>query len=199
MVGHVERFNPAIIKLKELIKRRRFGKIINLLTMRVGINPPSILDSDVALDLAVHDIDVFNYLLNRYPTTSKIVKNKIFKTNIADSASILLEYENIVGMIQTNWLTPVKIRKLYVTGTDGFAEVDFINQEIVVYNKHLKTRRDGDFFEFVSLHAFPKKEVYISKKEPLREELRFFLQAVRGEKKTSPVHALEALKILLNQ
>lgn len=199
MVGHIERFNPAVEKLKDLIEKDRFGNIISLLTIRVGINPPKTDLSDVSIDLAVHDVDIFNYLLNEFPYEKRVLKNKIFKQNIADSASILLRYRNATGIIQTNWITPIKMRKLYLTGTDGFAELDYISQKLVLYDKIINKKLDGDFFELVSLSETPKKEIYISRKEPLKQELLHFIKIIGKKQKLNPEYAYQALRIVLEK
>ena len=67
MVGHIERFNPAVIKLKEIIDSGTLGKITSLIAKRVGAFPAQIKDANVVIDLAVHDIDIFSYLLNKQP------------------------------------------------------------------------------------------------------------------------------------
>ena len=162
MPGHIERFNPAVIKLKQLIDQKRVGRIINLLAVRVGISPPRARKSDVVLDLATHDVDIFNYLLNDFPLKKKIIKHQLFPDNLADSASILLEYPITTAIIQTNWITPIKIRKLYLTGAKGFAKLDYINQKLVLYDK------------------LSVKKVFVSKKEPLKQELLFFLKNIKN-------------------
>lgn len=196
VVGHVERFNPAVIKLKKIIDEGRLGKIISLLALRVGINPPNSSASDVAFDLGIHDVDVFNFLLGRFPEKKKVLKTKLFSKNTADSSILLLEYGSITGTIQTNWITPVKMRKLYVSGVEGYAELDYIQQKLILYDKILNTRFDGSFYELVSLSANPKKEIYISKKEPLKEELRNFISNRRNWKSSNATDAIEALKIV---
>lgn len=197
MVGHVERFNPAVIKLKQIIDHGRLGKIINLLAIRVGINPPNPAASDVALDLGIHDVDVFNYLLNKYPDRKKIIKTKLFSKNMADSSNLLLEYGKVTGVIQTNWITPVKMRKLYVSGVEGYAELDYIQQKLVLHDKILNTKFDGSFYELVSLsEEAPKKQVFISKKEPLKEELKYFLLNKDDWKLNNLKDSIEALKIV---
>lgn len=198
MVGHIERFNPAILKLKNIINKGTLGRVISMLAIRVGISFPAAKNNDVIIDLAVHDIDIFNFILDSTPLSQKTVKHKIFKQNLWDSASMLLEYKNAGCMILTNWVTPVKMRKLYVTGTDGFAEVDYIKQKISLYGKHMNKKQDGDFFEFLSMHEQPTKDVFISKKEPLKEELQFFLNSAAYNIKVDSSHALDAMKILLN-
>ncbi|QQG44091.1 MAG: Gfo/Idh/MocA family oxidoreductase [Candidatus Roizmanbacteria bacterium] len=196
MVGHIERFNPAVIELKKIIKEKRLGMIISLLAVRVGISPPSFPSSDVSIELAIHDIDVFNYLLDEFPHTKKIIKHQIFKKNISDSASLLLEYKNASGLIQTNWITPIKMRKLYVTGTDGFIELDYILQKLTLYDKIMQIKPDGDFFELISLSEGVKKEIFISKKEPLKEEIRDFLRNRNMPDISNVMPALKALEVL---
>lgn len=196
MVGHVERFNPPIIKLKKVISDGKLGKVISLLAIRVGITPPNEAASDVAMDLGIHDVDVFNFLLGRYPQKKKVLKTKLFSKNSADSSILLLEYGAVTGIIQTNWVTPVKIRKLFVSGMEGYAELDLIQQKLTLYDKILHTQFDGSFYELISLSEGPKKEIYISKKEPLKEELSYFISN-RDEWKLNNVQdSIEALKIV---
>jgi UDP-N-acetylglucosamine 3-dehydrogenase len=198
MVGHIERFNPAIKKLKQLIDTQRLGKIISLLAIRVGIAPPNIPNSDVVLDLGIHDVDIFNFLLDKFPVNKKVIRDKIFKNNKGDSASILLEYDSAIGYIQTNWITPIKMRKLFVTGTNAFVELDYISQRLILYEKILNTNYDGDFFELVSFSDTPKKDIFLSKKEPLKEELKYFISNRIKPSLDSTKYALNAIKILLD-
>ncbi|NQY73205.1 MAG: Gfo/Idh/MocA family oxidoreductase, partial [Candidatus Margulisbacteria bacterium] len=59
-VGHIERFNPAVIRLKELVDSGAIGKITSIIAKRVGAFPAQIKDANVVIDLAVHDIDIFS-------------------------------------------------------------------------------------------------------------------------------------------
>ena len=68
MVGHIERFNPAVQKLKDIIHSGELGKVTSLISKRVGAFPAQIKDANVIIDLAVHDIDIFSYLLDSQPT-----------------------------------------------------------------------------------------------------------------------------------
>ena len=197
MVGHVERFNPAIIKLKKIIDSGRLGKVISLLAVRVGITPPNPAASDVALDLGIHDVDVFNFLLGRFPNKKKIIKTKLFSKNVADSSVLLLEYGKVSGLIQTNWITPVKLRKLFVSGTEGYVELDYIKQKLVLHDKILNTRFDGSFYELLSISdKAPSKEIYISKKEPLKKELTYFLSNRKNWNANNIEDSIQALKIV---
>ena len=62
-VGHVERFNPAVRELKRRVDAGAMGTLLSLMARRVGVMPPQVRDADVIVDLAVHDIDIFRYLL----------------------------------------------------------------------------------------------------------------------------------------
>lgn len=200
MVGHLERFNPAVVKLKNMIDQDQLGRIISLLAVRVGISPPKAPNSDAILDLAIHDVDIFNFLLGQFPQRVKIVKLSVFPFNRADSGSVLLEYNQATGMIQTNWISPVKIRRLYVSGTRGFAELGYIGQKLVMWKKLTLGVEYEDFASFLSLANAPRKRIYVSKKEPLKEELLFFLNNFRNPEAMKEIlqSAYKALEILSN-
>lgn len=102
MVGHTERFNPAVIKLKQIISKGQLGSLINLLALRVGLHPPLTKDMDVALDLGIHDIDIISYLIGEYPLKKLVNKNRWIKESRADSASYILQYSHATGIVHTN-------------------------------------------------------------------------------------------------
>ncbi len=189
MVGHIERFNPVILRLKQLLDEDRLGKIISLLAIRVGIAPPKTPQSSVILDLAIHDIDVFNFLLEKQPSEKTIISQKLHRQNISDSASILLKYGKTSAFIQTNWITPIKMRKLYLTGTKGFAKIDYLNQKLLVCNK-AKIRNNRNYGGYTS--------IYVSKKEPLLMEAAFFLKNIGKNDLSLAEEAVEALKIAID-
>ncbi len=195
MVGHIERFNPAILKMKELIEEEYLGEIISLSARRIGPYIHRARDTGVLIDLAIHDIDVMRFL------TEKKVKNVYAKigpktTKYEDYASILLEFETgILGSIEVNRLTPTKIRNLSLTFSDGFATVDYITQDILVYGKMLETDYK-DYLDLISKSGDPKIEKpEIETQEPLKLELEHFIKCVR-ENKTPIVNGIEGLKNL---
>lgn len=159
--GHVERFNPAIQKAKELIENDVIGDIVSISAKRVGPFPPRIQDVGVAIDLAIHDLDVMYYLFDEdvaqvYGTMGSILD----KCDFEDHAEIMVNFENEgTGMLEVNWLTPYKRRQIEITGTDGIISVDYIEQNIDVYGKFAQ-------------------DIQIKHEEPLKEELRSFLNAV---------------------
>jgi len=178
-VGHIERFNPAVQKLKELVDEGKLGEITSLMAKRVGLFPPQIKDANVVIDLATHDIDVFSYILGKQPTRIYASAGHALINKREDYAEIFLGYNGASGVIQVNWITPVKIRNLSVTGTKGYAELNYISQELTLYESRYE-RKFGDFGDFVVKFGEPTKiDVPIKKGEPLRLELESFLHAIQ--------------------
>lgn len=179
MVGHIERFNPAVVKLKELIERGMVGTPLVFSAKRVGPYPPQIMDTDVVRDLAIHDMDVIYYLLNQPEIGEVVIRggSVIHPKGLMDYAVILMRLGRSIGVVEANWLTPYKVRRLTVVGEKGIAEVDYKEQSLRIYDK-----------EFVI-------DVQIRREEPLKAELRHFIECVmRREKPLTP--GAEALKLL---
>ncbi|MEI7792462.1 MAG: Gfo/Idh/MocA family oxidoreductase [Candidatus Berkelbacteria bacterium] len=185
MIGHIERFNPAIQRLKELIEEGRIGNIISINIKRAGGLPPQIKNANVVIDLGIHDIDIANFLVSDFPTEVYGFKSKNLIDEQEDSAVILLKYKNSSAFIEVNWVTPVKVRTLDITGTKAFARVDYINQTIVLYENsymHKPSRSYKDFDEFIAkFSATDEVKVGINKAEPLKCELESFVAAVAND------------------
>lgn len=91
LVGHVERFNPSIRKVKEMIKNGDLGKVTAIMARRVGGFPPQITDANVAIDIAIHDIDIVNYLLEELPREISYNKQRNHIKNRDDSVEFFLK------------------------------------------------------------------------------------------------------------
>jgi UDP-N-acetylglucosamine 3-dehydrogenase len=163
MVGQIERFNPTVKKLKEIIGERKLGELITLSSRRVGPFVERIKDVGIITDVGTHDIDIARYLTGKEPMEiyGKVRGRRHGK---GDSAFILLDFEKVIASIELNWFTPQKVRSLFVTGTEGVAYVDYIEQSVVIY------------------HSTKKEETKVEKDEPLRLELKHFLECVKEGK-----------------
>jgi len=196
-VGHIERFNPAVQKLKKIIDEGKLGTITSVLARRVGVFPPQIKDANVVIDLAVHDIDIINYLLGKGPDKVYSGLGKALIEKRHDYANIFLKYNGTNAFIEVNWITPIKIRQLSVTGTKGYAELNYMTQELVFYESFYDKIYD-DFGDFIISFGEPKiTEIKIKKEEPLKLELKHFIDCVENNKDpvVSGEQALEALRI----
>jgi UDP-N-acetylglucosamine 3-dehydrogenase len=134
MIGHIERFNPAVQKLKEMLAAGTLGDIKSAISRRVGPLPKQIKDANVLVDLAVHDLDILTYLMDEKPSNVTIQKKHAQLTDRADCADILVDFSGASGYVQVNWTTPKPIRTLFVTCTKGYVELNYATKELVLFN-----------------------------------------------------------------
>lgn len=184
MVGQIEVFNPAVTALKKTITEGKLGEIKTIITKRVGIFPSQIKDANVIIDLAVHDISVINHLLDKNnPEVVASRKGSAIAENRADYADILLSYGNTNAFLQVNWITPVKIRNLSITGTKGYAELDYINQELTLYENNCTKKTFGSYGEFIVEFQPKQTKIEVNKAEPLKLEIKSFLESIETNQK----------------
>ncbi len=178
MIGHIERFNPAVIRLKEIINSGILGKIVSISTKRVGPYNPRIRDVGVILDLGVHDIDIISYLYGKKINSVYAIAGANIHS-FEDHASIILRMDhNFAGVVETNWLTPHKVRQLTTIGVKGVAYLDYINQTVQLHDN-----------EWI-------RKAKVEHSEPLKKELKYFIDCAATGKKPNPCgedgkHALE--------
>lgn len=178
-VGHIERFNPVITFIKKLVDGGKLGKVVNIHSVRVGPHNPRIRDVGIITDLGIHDIDLMNFIYGKTPVAVCTCAGSVCHPH-SDHANILLRYKNNQSSnIMTNWLTPEKIRRVTVIGTEG-----------VVFGDYLKNK--------VKAHYNNSEKTYIDTEEPLKLELAHFLSCLKtgGEFLTTPEQATTALSIV---
>jgi UDP-N-acetylglucosamine 3-dehydrogenase len=180
-VGHVERFNPAVRELKNRIDEGAIGDVLSLNARRVGVMPPQIKDANVIVDLAVHDVDVFRYLLGAgYPEELYVNAGRAIAEYQFDFADVFLRLGGVACFLQVNWITPVKIRTLSVTGTKAYAEVEYVTRRLDIYSA-LAIHEVETFADLEEYSEQPPERIELAHLEPLAVELTEFLRAVRGE------------------
>jgi len=102
-------FSGSINFLKNIIKKKKYGKLIEIESFRE--QAPIRKDANVVWDLGVHDISILRYLLNSNPKKIKSLKYNSVKTDQKDTAYINLEYKNNLKVfIKNSWISPLKIR-----------------------------------------------------------------------------------------
>lgn len=200
-VGHIEHYNPLIVELKKLLDKKTIGEITSIVCKRVGGFPAVEPRTDVIIDLAVHDIGIMGYLLGTHPKKVYSHGSRTHHSQKVDSAEILVDYGNASGFVQANWLTPVKIRTISVTGSEGYIEGNYITQELEYYKHNMAHKKNEDFEAFVKAMGEPeRKKIKVEFKEPLRVELSAFLAKVRkesGPELVNPELAKEALDVAI--
>lgn len=186
MVGHGERFNPVIRELKHLIDKGVFGDLIMISATRVS-PPTGRIQDNVLIDLGVHDADIISYLFGSYPIGISANGGDVHRVDTDDHAEILLRFSGKrTGLVVVNWVTPARIRKMVVTGSKGYAEVDLLEQTIDMVEAPAASASDWE--DLVKKFSHPR---YVSKPvpgvgtQPLRLQLESFLNSIRND--TTPV------------
>jgi UDP-N-acetylglucosamine 3-dehydrogenase len=177
-VGHIENFNPAVIKLKEILNQNILGELLTIVVRRVGIAPPQIRDANVIIDLAIHDIDLCNFLTDSLPDKVYCRAGAGILSDREDYADIFLEYNRVNVLIQSNWITPVKIRQMHLTGTKGYVDLDFIEQKLYLAETIVEHDFDNYGSFIIKSGQSNKLEIPIVNDEPLKLEIKHFLHCV---------------------
>jgi hypothetical protein len=165
MVGHVERFNPAVQSVKRAIKDQN---ILSIAITRVGPFPPRMSNVGVVIDLGVHDIDLI-----RWFTESEIVEiQPQMSSAVAEREDIaLLQFRTASGVlahINTNWLTPFKARNIHIATRDKYLIADLLTLQVT------------ECFGFQPDGSYSMRHLSVGYAEPLRSELVAFVEAIRS-------------------
>jgi predicted dehydrogenase len=170
-VGHIERFNPAIRELSRRLDEGELGRVFQVRAARLGPFPARVRDVGVVVDLAPHDLDVMRFLLRSEPVRMYAETEQRIHTDHEDLFTGLIKFASgAVGLLETNWLTPTKVRTLSVTGERGMYEADYLTQDLVFYANPDR--------ELVAEGEMTRRAV--QRQEPLAVELAEFASAIRG-------------------
>jgi len=196
-VGHIERYNPAILELHKRLRRGDLGRVFKMHARRLGPFPPRVRDVGVVIDLATHDVDIMRFLSASEVKRVYAETARQIHTEHEDLLSGLLRFEDdSIGVLDINWLTPTKIRELLVTGERGMFHANYLSQELYFYeNNYVKSAWDA-LSRIEGVSEGDMVRLRIEKMEPLRVELSRFVQAIRGEEGVSLVSGEEGLAAL---
>lgn len=178
-VGHIERFNPAVVEIKRRLEAQELGRIFQLHARRLSPFPGRVQDVGVILDLATHDIDVMRYLLNC--DVERVFAETERKAHFSreDLVSALLRFSNgAIGVLDVNWLTPTKVRQLAVLGERGMFLADYLTQDVYWYKNRPASEGWETLTVFRGAWEGDMVKLHFHKKEPLRAELESFVAAV---------------------
>lgn len=180
-VGHIERFNPAIIELKRRLDNGAIGRAFHLNVRRWSPYPKRIRDVGVILDLATHDLDIMPYLVGERVERVYAEADFLLSSDHEDSISAFLRFPNgTLGALDVNWVTPCKVRQLSVTGECGMITVDYLSQDLYIYQNDSVTSDWERLTLFTGVSEGDMIRPSIAKREPLRVELESFVAAVVG-------------------
>lgn len=183
-VGHIERYNPAVIELKRRLEGGALGRIFQIHTRRLGPFPARVRDVGVVIDLATHDLDIMRHLTGKEVRRLYAETEQEIHTAHEDLFSGLVRFEGgVLGVLNINWLTPTKVREITVTGQRGMFLANLLTQDLYFYENeeaggldwsHLSLLRGVGEGQMVRLR--------LHRREPLRAELEAFVAAAQGER-----------------
>jgi predicted dehydrogenase len=179
-VGHIERFNPIVEEIKKIADKPAYIEI-----KRHNPTSSRITDATVIEDLMIHDIDIiFNVL---FPNQ----ESKIYSAGTKNLFHSLVVFENSVVALSASRLSSKKIRTIYLEEEEFTAEGDFMTQEVYIYRNPGKYRLENERYTQENII----EKVLVNKVEPLKVELKAFLDCVK-QGKDFPVTPQDALKNL---
>ncbi len=198
MVGHVERFNPAVGKLAELVADGRIGKVFRVHATRVGPMPLRIQDAGVAIDLATHDLDIMQFVLGRDISRVYAEGAQCSHPSQEDMITCLLRFgdDGPFGLLDVNWLTPEKRREISVIGEGGMLTASYLTQD--VWFTESTTSQSG-WDELARIRGDAEGAALrfaLRRVEPLKAELEAFAACLRDDT-PEPISAYDGCRALI--
>ncbi|MFN2217035.1 MAG: Gfo/Idh/MocA family protein [Anaerolineae bacterium] len=210
MVGHVFEYNPAVLKIKELIDEGQIGHVYYLYSNRVNLGRVQ-SDINVLWSIAPHDVSIALFLLDEMPEEVSARGACYLNGRVEDVVFVNMFYTGgVMAHVQASWLDPSKVRRMTVVGSEKMILYDDVASEgkVRIYDKGVYRKGDAIYGEFqYKVHS---GDIYIPKidmSEPLRNECAHFIECVRtgatprtgGENGLRVVKVLEAAQHSLSQ
>jgi predicted dehydrogenase len=199
-VGHVERFNPAVGELQRRLREGAAGRIHKIFCQRLSPYPSRIRDAGVVVDLASHDIDLMRCLMDEPIVRLYGETLQSINSDREDLFNGLVRFKGgAVGVLDVNWMTPTKVRRLTVTGTRGLFDCNLLSQELFYYENESAPSQWDTLSMLRGVTEGNVLGIRIQRQEPLVVELTDFVSAVRDGRKPAVAgrDALETLNLAM--
>lgn len=194
-VGHVERFNPALLELRRRVQAGELGETFLIATERVGPFPARVRDVGVVKDLATHDLDLVRWLGGA--PVARIAAETAHRMGRAHEDLVLATgrlTSDVTFNCVVDWLSPTKVRRTRVLGERGMLVADTLTADLTFYEngdvhqtwesaRSLRGVSEGDMTRFA-----------LSRREPLLVELETFCAYVAGDDDAAVVTLADGLE-----
>lgn len=202
MVGHTFEYNPAVLKIKELMDAGALGDIYYLYSTRVNLGRVQ-QDLNALWSIAPHDISIMNFLLGTMPLEVSARGAKYLSGLVEDVVFADLAYPNgIIAHIHASWLDPSKVRKMTIVGSRKMIVYDDIDPEgkVRLYDKGAD-RINGSQIYGEFQYKLRTGDIYIPKidlTEPLYLECAHFVECVQEGRRprTDGLNGLRVVRVL---
>jgi UDP-N-acetylglucosamine 3-dehydrogenase len=178
-VGHVERFNPAVLELGRLLDTGWLSTVYAITSRRAGPFPARIRDVGVTIDLATHDVDILSFVAAERPIrVSAETAQRVHEAHEDLLFGLLSFRSGTVGMVHVDWLTPAKRRTLTVVGEEGMFELDYLSQRLT-FTRSTDTTNPRLIAGYAPTFEGESVDLPLETHEPLAAELDAFMTVVR--------------------
>lgn len=194
MVGHLLQYHPAFIRLVELVEDGAIGELRHVVSNR--LNPGAVRTEENALwSFAPHDFSMILRLFGAAPVAVSSLAARLINPAIPDQFAVLMRFDQqATAQVNISWIAPQKEHKLTVLGTTGALVLEDTatdpDRKLVLFRNYIDLA--GSTPKFVKSEGEP---VAFSNEQPLRHEMRSFLEAIRGSD-TNRTDASEAIRVL---
>jgi predicted dehydrogenase len=186
MVDHVFIYNPAVVKMKEIVDSGKLGKLMFIDSVRINLGLFQ-HDVNVVWDLAVHDLSIVDFLVGKLPRSLSAFGTTHTNNDVEDVAYLNLDFGNgLIANFHVNWLSPVKVRHMIIGGSDQsliYNDVD-VSERVKVYNRGISLPNDQKHREHLQV-SYRSGDVWspnISSEEALSRMVAHFLTCIREQK-----------------
>jgi UDP-N-acetylglucosamine 3-dehydrogenase len=181
-VGHVERYNPAVLEMGRLLRAGWLSTIYAITSRRAGPFPARIRDVGVTVDLGTHDVDMLSWIAGERPVRVYAETAQRLHATHEDLTFGLMHFPSgATGFLDVDWLTPAKRRSLVAVGEEGMFELDYLTQKLTFTRSNVENPQliGGYATTFTGDVA----DIAIQSKEPLIAQLDEFVRVLRtGDK-----------------
>lgn len=188
-VGHVERFNPAVQTLRDLVDDL---DVMSVTARRLGPPPNREIEDTAVTDLMIHDVDVLLDLVD-----GSLVSYDAFGTAECRYATAALAFDSgVVGHLTASRVTQEKVRELTISAAECRVKVDYLDQSVEIHRASTPEYLDADD-DVRYRHENVVEQLTVEREEPLTNELRSFVEAVAtgSEPVVTAEEALDVLEV----
>lgn len=201
MVDHTFVYTGAVRKISELVRSGEIGDVYYYDSTRINLGLFQ-HDVNVIWDLAVHDLSIIEYVLNKEPRAVSATGMSHIQGEPENVAYLTIYYDNnLIAHVNVNWLAPVKVRRTLIGGSKKMIVYDALEplETIKIYDKGIELKSTEDIYQtLIGYRTGDMHSPKIQQTEALQLEVSHFVDCIQHNKtpETDGAAGLRVVKIL---